>query len=96
VALGYGPVTVAILAFLFKAQILDPWMDPDTATVAIFVIFALFGPAMHVGTRILAERMTRRAHGIWPASADPRFSRLGEVSPTEHWVSVVREWVKEG
>lgn len=90
-ALGYGPLALAILAFLFKAQLLDPWMDPDAATVAIFVAFALTGPVMHVGTKILAERMTRASKGVWPGSSDPRFDRLGKVSPTEHWVQMLRE-----
>lgn len=90
-ALGYGPLALAILAFLFKAQLFDTWMDPGTATVAIFVAFALTGPIMHVGTKILAERMTRGAKGVWPGSADPRFDRLGKVSPTEHWVEMLRE-----
>lgn len=91
VALGYGPLALAILAFLFKGQLLDPWMDPGTSTVAIFVAFALTGPVMHVGTKILAERMTRASKGLWPASPDPRFDRLGQVSPTEHWVEMLRE-----
>jgi hypothetical protein len=91
ITLGYGPLALAILAFLFKGQLLDPWMDPDMATVAIFVLFALTGPVMHVGTKILAERMTRASKGLWPGSADPRFDRLGKVSPTEHWVEMLRE-----
>ena len=96
VALGYGPLALAILAFLFKAQLLDPWMDPGTATVVIFVLFALCGPIMHVGTKILAERMTRVSKGLWPGSADPRFDRLGKVSPTEHWGEMMRETMKAG
>lgn len=91
ITLGYGPLALAILAFLFKGQLLDPWMDPGTSTVAIFLAFALTGPVMHVGTKILAERMTRASKGLWPGSADPRFDRLGKVSPTEHWVEMLRE-----
>lgn len=94
-ALGYGPLLLAVLAFLFKAQLLDPWMDPDTATVAIFLAFALTGPVMHVGTKILAERMTRGAKGVWPASGDPRFDRLGQISPTQHWVEMLREELRQ-
>lgn len=95
-ALGYGPLALAILAFLFKGALLDPWMDPDSATVAIFLAFALTGPVMHVGTKILAERMTRNSRGVWPASSDPRFDRLGKLSPTEHWVEMLRDDLRGG
>jgi hypothetical protein len=92
IALGYGPVVVGILAFVFKDRLLDPFMDPDTATVVIFLAFALCGPLMHVGTRIVTERLFRARNGQWPASPDPRFDRFGAVSPTVQWVEVVREW----
>ena len=92
IALGYGPVMLAILAFVFKDRLLDPVMNPDTATVVIFVAFALTGPLLHVGTRIVTERLFRARNGQWPASADPRFDRFGAVSPTMLWVEVVREW----
>ena len=96
VVLGYGPVVLAILAFVFKAQLLDPLMNPDTATVAIFLTFALTGPLLHVGTRIVTERMFRARQGQWPASVDPRFDRSGPLSPTMLWVDTVKEWVREG
>jgi len=96
VALGYGPVLLGILAFVFKGQLLDPLMNSDTATITIFLVFALTGPLMHVGTRILTERMHRSHNGEWPASADPRLNRKGEISPTMLWVQTVREWAREG
>jgi hypothetical protein len=96
VALGYGPLALAVAAFLLKARLLDPWMDPVSATWVIFIAFALTGPLMHVGTKILAERMTRASKGVWPGSADPRFDRLGKLSPTEHWVSMLREELRGG
>ena len=84
----------AILAFVFKAQLLDPVMNPATATVAIFLTFALTGPLLHVGTRIVTERLFRARNGQWPSSVDPRFDRFGAVSPTMLWVETVRDWVK--
>ena len=95
VALGYGPIALAIAAFLLKAQSLDRWIDPGTATVGIFVLFALCGPLMHVGTKIVTENLHRARHGRWPASADIRFYRDGKVSPTMHWVAMVREWSRD-
>ena len=95
VALGYGPIALAIAAFLLKAQLLDPWIDPGTATVAIFLAFALTGPLMHVGTRIVTENLHRTRQGHWPASADARFDRNGPISPTMHWVNMVREWSRD-
>ena len=96
VALGYGPVVVAILAFVFKAPLLDRVMDPDSATVAIFLIFALTGPVMHVGTRIVTERLFRARNGHWPASVDPRFDRSGPASPTMLWVETLKDWARDG
>ena len=95
VALGYGPIVVALCAFLLKERLIDPWLDPGTATVSLFVLFGLCGPLMHVGTKIVTERMHRAQQGRWPASADIRFDRDGPNSPTMHWVEVVREWSRE-
>ena len=92
IALGYGPVVVAIAAFLLKDRLLDPWMDPTTATVLIFVLFALCGPLLNVGTKIVTENLLKGRVGEWPATADARFDRKGKVSPTMVWVEVVRAW----
>lgn len=92
VALGYGPVALAIAAFLLKARLLDPWMDPGTATVLIFVLFALCGPLLNVGTKIVTERLHKGRMGEWTATGDPRFDRKGKVSPTMAWVEGVRVW----
>ena len=95
VVLGYGPIALAIAAFLLKAQSLDRWMDPGTATVGIFVVFALCGPLMHIGTKIVTENLHRARQGRWPASADIRFNRDGPISPTMHWVNMVRDWSRD-
>lgn len=94
VALGYGPLALAVLAFLFKGQLFDRWLGPDTATVVIFVAFGLTGPLMHVGTRILAERMARASKGAWPGPSAEGFNPQGAVSPTEHWVERLREGLR--
>ena len=95
IALGYGPVVVGICAFLLKSRLIDPWIDPGLATVGLFVLFGLAGPLMHVGTRIVTENMHRSRQGLWPASVDSRFDRHGPISPTMHWVGMVREWSRE-
>ena len=92
VALGYGPVVVAIAAFLLKDRLLDPVMDPGTATVLIFVLFALCGPLMNVGTKIVTENLHRNRTGSWPASANRGLDPKGKVSPTMAWVEGVRAW----
>lgn len=90
VALGYGPVVVAIIAFLLKDSLLDPVMNPTAATILIFVLFALCGPLMNVGTKIVTENLHKGRTGEWPAMADPRFDRRGKVSPTMAWVEGMR------
>jgi hypothetical protein len=95
IALGYGPVVLGILAFVFKDRILDPVMDPDTATLAIFLAFAVCGPVMHVGTRIVAENLHHRRNGTWPATGGPGFNRKGTDSPTMVWVEAVKGWSRE-
>ena len=92
VALGYGPVVLFICAFLLKSRLLDPWIDPGTATVGLFVLFALCGPLLNVGTKIVTENLHKSRVGEWPATADPRFDRKGKVSPTMAWVEGVRQW----
>ncbi len=90
IALGYGPIVVAIIAFLLKDSLLDPIMEPTYATILIFVLFALFGPVMNIGTRIVTENMHKGRTGEWPANGDPRFDRQGKVSPTMVWVEGFR------
>ena len=92
VALGYGPIVVAIVAFLLKDRLLDPIMDPGSATILIFVLFALCGPLMNVGTKIVTENMHKSRMGEWPATNAPRFDRKGPVSPTMLWVEGMRVW----
>ncbi len=94
VTLGYGPIVVAILAFLLKDSVLDPVMDPTVATVLIFVVFAMFGPVMNVGTKIVTENMHKARMGEWPPNGDPRFDRKGAVSPTMASVEAMRAWYK--
>ena len=95
VTLGYGPVVIAVCAFLLKSRLIDPWIDPGLATVGLFVLFGLAGPLMHVGTRIVTENMHRSRQGLWPASVDSRFDRHGPISPTMHWVGMLKLWSRE-
>ncbi len=92
VTLGYGPVVVAIAAFLAKDRLLDPIMDPGSATVLIFVAFALCGPLMNVGTKIVTENLHKARMGEWPATPNPGFDRRGKASPTMLWVEAMRDW----
>jgi hypothetical protein len=90
VALGYGPILVAIVAFLLKDRMLDPIMDPTAATILIFVLFALCGPLMNIGTKIVTENLHKGRMGEWPATGDPKFDRKGKASPTMVWVEGMR------
>lgn len=92
VMLGYGPVVVAVAAFLLKDRLLDPVMDPGSATVLIFVVFALCGPLMNVGTKIVTENLHKARMGEWPATPHPGFDRKGKTSPTMLWVEAMRDW----
>lgn len=92
VALGYGPVALGIAAFLLKSRLLDPVMDPGTATILIFVLFALCGPLLNIGTKMVTENLHRGRTGEWPGIASPGFDRKGKVSPTTVWVEGVRAW----
>jgi hypothetical protein len=90
--LGYGPIVVAIIAFLLKDRLLDPVMDETSATILIFVLFAMCGPLMNIGTKIVTENLHRGRMGEWPPTGDPRFDRKGTASPTMVWVEEMRVW----
>jgi hypothetical protein len=90
--LGYGPILLAICAFLLKPWALDPWMGNGPATFTIFATFALLGPLMHIGSKILAETLHKRRTGQWPRTAVVGFDTGGSASPTMVWVEMVREW----
>ena len=94
VLLGYGPIVVAIVAFLLKDRLLDPVMNPTVATVLIFDVFAMFGPVMNVGTKIVTENLHKARTGEFPANGDPKFNRKGPVSPTMASVEAMRAWHK--
>jgi hypothetical protein len=94
-ALGYGPILLVICGFLLKSRLIDPWIDPGLGTLALFVLFGLMGPLVNIGTRIVTETMQKTRHGQWSASADPHFDRNGPVSPTAHWVEMVRDWTRD-
>lgn len=91
IALGYGPILLAIVAFLLKDRLLDPIMDETSATILIFVLFALCGPLMNIGTKIVTENMHKGRMGEWPPNGDPTFDRKGKVSPTMVWVEEMRK-----
>jgi hypothetical protein len=91
IALGYGPILLAIVAFLLKDSLLDPIMDETSATILIFVLFALCGPLMNIGTKIVTENMHKGRMGEWPPNGDPKFDRKGKVSPTMAWVEEMRK-----
>jgi len=91
IALGYGPIVVAIIAFLLKDSLLDPVMDPTQATILIFVLFAMCGPLMNIGTKIVTENLHKGRTGEWPATAGQGFDRRGKISPTMAWVEAMRQ-----
>lgn len=64
--IGYGPILLAIAAFLVKTPVFDPWFGTSGATLAIFLAFAAFGPLMNVGSKAVTEIMQLRREGRWP------------------------------
>lgn len=95
VVLGYGPILLGICAFLVKSPTLDPLMGNGAATFTIFAVFALLGPLMHVGSKILAETLHKRRTGQWPRTGLVGFDTGGRASPTMVWVEMVRDWSKD-
>lgn len=81
--LGYGPILLAIAAFLVKTAVFDPWLGSSGATLAIFVAFATFGPLMNTGSKIVTEIMQLRRQGAWP----------GDL-PTLQRIEALRAWSK--
>lgn len=95
IVLGYGPILLGIAAFLVKPWALDPWLGNGAATFTIFAAFALMGPLMHIGSKILAEVLHKRRTGQWPRTAVVGFDTGGSASPTMVWVEMVRDWSKD-
>lgn len=92
--LTFGPFVVASLAFLAKVYWLDAVVDNTLTTVVVFALFALLGPLMNTGSKLLAEGWHKARFGTYPRPNDVRLDSKAGVSPTQLWVKAVREWAE--
>ena len=92
--LTYGPFVAASAAFLAKVYWLDGVIDNTLTTIAVFAIFALLGPLMNTGSKLLAEGWHKARFGTYPGQKDQRLHPKGGVSPTLLWVKTVRDWAE--
>lgn len=92
--LTYGPFVAASAAFLAKVYWLDAVLDNTLTTIAVFAIFALLGPLMNTGSKLLAEGWHKARYGTYPGQKDHRLHPKGGPSPTLLWVKSVREWAE--
>lgn len=92
--LTYGPFVMGSLAFVAKVSWLDALVDTTVTTIAVFAVFALLGPLMNTGSKLLAEGWHKARFGTYPGQKDPRMAPNGGVSPTLLWVKSVRDWAK--
>lgn len=92
--LTFGPFAVASVAFLAKVYWLDALVDNTVTTIAVFALFAVLGPLMNTGSKLLAEGWHKARFGTYPGPKDLRLDPKGGVSPTLLWVKAVREWAE--
>ncbi len=92
--LTYGPFVAASAAFLAKVYWLDGVIDNTLTTIAVFAIFALLGPLMNTGSKLLAEGWHKARYGTYPGQKDHRLHPKGGPSPTLLWVKSVRDWAE--
>ena len=92
--LTYGPFVAASAAFLAKVYWLDGVIDNTLTTIAVFAIFALLGPLMNTGSKLLAEGWHKARFGTDPGQKDQRLHPKGGPSPTLLWVKSVRDWAE--
>ena len=92
--LTYGPFVAASAAFLAKVYWLDGVIDNTLTTIAVFAIFALLGPLMNTGSKLLAEGWHKARFGTYPGQKDQRLHPKGGPSPTLLWVKSVRDWAE--
>lgn len=92
--IGYGPILLAILAFLVKTPLLDPWFGASGATLFIFVVFAAFGPLMNTGSKVVTEILHFRRKGAWPGAGP--LERPAALAPTMARIETLRIWAKGG
>ena len=92
--LTFGPFVVASLAFIAKVSWLDPMLDSTLTTAAVFVVFALLGPLMNTGSKLLAEGWHKARFGRYPGQWDFRIDPKTQPSPTLLWVKAVRDWAE--
>ena len=92
--LTYGPFVAASAAFLAKVYWLDGVIDNTLTTIAVFAIFALLGPLMNTGSKLLAEGWHKARFGSYPGQKDQRLHPKGGPSPTLLWVKTVRDWAE--
>ncbi len=92
--LTFGPFAVASVAFLAKVYWLDALVDNTLTTIAVFALFALLGPLMNAGSKLLAEGWHKARFGTYPGPKDLRLDPKAGVSPTQLWVKAVRDWAQ--
>ena len=92
--LTYGPFVAASAAFLAKVYWLDGVIDNTLTTIAVFAIFALLGPLMNTGSKLLAEGWHKARFGTYLGQKDQRLHPKGGPSPTLLWVKSVRDWAE--
>lgn len=86
--IGYGPILLAIAAFLVKTPVFDPWLGQTGATLAIFIAFATFGPLMNTGSKIVTEILHHRRKGAWPGEAPGPEA----LAPSMRRIEALRAW----